>query len=71
MKTEMVEVEVWVMVDEEGNYEVADTAANLNQPAAGVANRIVKVKLNVPKPRAVELEATIAEEPDAGELKAA
>lgn len=68
---EMVEVEVWVLVDENGGYEVADSADNLGQPEAGVATRVVKVKLHVPKPRPVELEATIAGEPEAGELKVA
>lgn len=67
---EMVEVELWVLVDENGDYEVSKDASEL-QAGAGLASRMVKVKLNIPTPAAVELEAEIAEEPAAGELKVA
>ncbi|VTS00803.1 unnamed protein product [Gemmata massiliana] len=63
-----VEIEVWVLVDENGDYEVSKDASDL-QPEAGLASRMVKIKLTVPTPRAVELEAEIEEEPNAGELK--
>lgn len=67
---EMVQVEVWVLVDEDGDYEVSKDASDL-QPGAGLASRMVKVTLNVSKPRPVELQATVSEEPTTGELKVA
>jgi len=70
MPAEMVEAEIWVMVDEDGNYTVADTRDNLEAPA-GLATRVLKLTVNVPKPRPVELVATIADEPATGELVAA
>ncbi len=63
-----VEVELWVMVDEDGEYEVSKDADELQAPA-GQASRMVKVTLTVPKPKPVELVAVIEAEPDAGELK--
>lgn len=65
----MTEIELWVMVDEEGDWEVSKDADEL-QPQAGLASRMVRVKLKVPTPKPVELEAEIAEEPTTGELKA-
>ena len=76
---EMVNVEVWILIDETGDY-----VAHVNQedlasawqevigdpPELGVATRVVKVTLTVPKPRAVELAATVAAEPDGGKLEA-
>jgi hypothetical protein len=70
MEAELIEVEVWVMVDENGDYEVSKDADDL-QPAAGLAARMVKVTVNVPTPKPVELVATVAAEPATGELKAA
>ncbi len=67
---ETVEVELWVMVDESGEYEVAKDAADL-QAEPGQASRLLKVKLAVPVPKPVELAATIAEEAEIGELKIA
>jgi hypothetical protein len=68
--SEMVEVEVWVMVDEDGDVTVSQDRDELEQPT-GLATRIVKLTVNVPKPKPVELIATIAEESAAGELKIA
>lgn len=62
------EVEVWVLVDENGEYEVSKEAGDL-QPEAGLASRMVRVAIKVPCPQAVELEAEIAEEPNDAELK--
>ena len=67
----MTTCEIWVMVDENGEYTVAKEAGDLEQPEAGVATRILKVTVNVPTPEAVELEATIDPEPQTGELKVA
>jgi hypothetical protein len=66
----MTEVELWVLVDENGDYEVSKDAADL-QADAGLASRVVKVTLRVPTPEPVELEAEIAAEPSVGELKVA
>ncbi|AWM40285.1 hypothetical protein GobsT_12510 [Gemmata obscuriglobus] len=68
MPAELVEVQVWVLVGEAGDYEVAKAADEL-QAAAGEATRLVKLVVKVPKPKAVELVATIADEPAGGELK--
>ncbi|MBP3959591.1 hypothetical protein J8F10_30470 [Gemmata sp. G18] len=65
-----VEVEVWVIVDEDGNYEVSREADEL-VGQAGKASRMVKITVNVPTPKPVELVATVAAEIDAGELKVA
>ncbi|MBP3954001.1 hypothetical protein J8F10_01645 [Gemmata sp. G18] len=70
MEPELVEVEVWVLVDSNGDYEVSKDSEEL-QPAAGLSSRMVKVTINVPTPKPVELVATVAAEPDAGELKVA
>lgn len=66
----MTEVELWVMVDEDGEYEVSKDREDL-QPTAGQASRLLRVAIKVPTPQPVELEAEIAEEPAAGELKVA
>jgi len=66
----MVEVEVWVMIDQGGEYEVAKEADELQAPA-GMASRLVKVTVSVPTPKAVELVATVADEPAAAELAVA
>ncbi|MBP3959440.1 hypothetical protein J8F10_29705 [Gemmata sp. G18] len=70
MEAELIQVEVWVLVDENGDYEVSKDADEL-QPAAGLASRMVKITVNVPTPKPVELVATVAAEPDAGELRVA
>ena len=72
-------VEVWVMIDEDGNYSVALTQAELparhdedhNTREDGANTRQFKITLKVPKPAPTELVATVAEEPAAGELKLA
>lgn len=76
---EMVAVEVWVMVDQDGDYVVAKDrealAEKYEEEFTGlnseVTTRFVKLTVNVPKPRPVELVATVAEEPAAGELRVA
>jgi hypothetical protein len=66
----MVEIEVWVKVDEEGDWSVAKDRDDLDSTGE-LATRLVRVTLKVPLPAVVELEAEIAEEPEAGELKVA
>ena len=78
MASELVEIEVLVLVDEDGNWEVAHDAdvlkeryeESVGELNAGTATRLVKVKLKVPVPRPVELEAEVCEEVSGGELKA-
>ncbi|HEY1190055.1 MAG TPA: hypothetical protein VGE74_20560 [Gemmata sp.] len=65
-----VQVEVWVMVDENGSYEVAKEAGDL-QAGAGECCRFVKLTVKVPKPQPVELTATIEAEPEAAQLRIA
>lgn len=67
---ETVQCEIWIMVDENGEYEIAKDAADL-QANPGDACRMVRVTVNVPVPKTVELEATIEPEPTAAELKVA
>lgn len=69
-ETVMIEAELWVLVDENGDWEVSKDVNEL-QAEAGLASRMVKVTIKVPTPQAVELEAEIAEEPSTGELKVA
>ncbi|VTS03788.1 unnamed protein product [Gemmata massiliana] len=70
MSAELIEVEVWVLVDENGDYEVSKDAGDL-QAESGLASRMVKIKVNVPTPQAVELVGTVEAEPAVGELKVA
>ncbi len=67
---DVTEVEVWVLVDADGDFEVSKDPDDLQAPA-GQASRLVKITLKVPTPAAVELEAEIAAEPDSAELKVA
>jgi hypothetical protein len=57
----MVEVEVWVKVDEDGDWSVAKERDDLDATRE-LATRLVKVKLKVPKPKPVELEMEVGEE---------
>lgn len=66
----MTEVELWVLVDENGEYEVSKDASDL-QAEAGLASRMVRITVKVPTPAAAELEAEVDEEPELGELKTA
>ena len=67
---QMIEVEAWVLVDEDGGYEIAKEADELQSPA-GLASRLVKITLKVPTPAAVELSAVIAGEAAGGTLAVA
>ncbi|MBP3953730.1 hypothetical protein J8F10_00245 [Gemmata sp. G18] len=78
MATEMVEVDLVVMVDADGNFEIGTDTDDLKTrweeniaELAPNATRMVAVKVKVPKPKVVELEAEIAEEPSETELKTA
>jgi hypothetical protein len=62
----MQQVEVWVIVDEDGAYGVgvdADTAADAYESDHGgghaVAKRVVQVTLSVPTPAVVLVEAKL------------
>lgn len=66
---ELVNVEVWVLVDEDGTYLCHEDREQLSErykdeqtDDATTARRMVKVTLQVPKPRPVEVVATVAEE---------
>ena len=67
MKTqvELVECEVWLMVDENGDYKIALEADDTElQADPGLATRVVKVVVKVPVPRAVEVAVTVPDLPD-------
>jgi hypothetical protein len=63
----VLEIEVFVMIDENGGYDVSKDASDL-QAEAGLASRMVRVTLKVPKPKPVELEAEIAAESEAATI---
>ncbi|MBP3956479.1 hypothetical protein J8F10_14455 [Gemmata sp. G18] len=67
---ELIDIEVWVMVNGDGEFEVSKDAEELQAPA-GQASRLVKITVKVPLPQPVELEAEIGAEPETGELKLA
>jgi hypothetical protein len=74
---EPVQVDVWVVVDEDGNY-VAHTDRDALEEryedevgrTSGGATRVLKLSVKVPLPKPVELSAEVGEEAAAGELKA-
>ncbi len=72
MSANMITVEVFVKVDAEGNYEVATEAERCAEAWAenytddGTPSRMIRVVLNVPAPRMVEVEATVPEESNTG-----
>jgi hypothetical protein len=76
---ETVQVEMWVLIDEGGDYvacEDGDTIHERYDEVVGgdrdtLSMRRVKVTLTVPLPKPVELVGTIPAEPDGGELKVA
>jgi hypothetical protein len=76
---EMVDVEIWVMVDGEGNYVCHPDQASLTDEYekevgaldAAVPTRVIRIRVKVPKPQTVELSAEVAAEPAAGALRVA
>jgi hypothetical protein len=73
-----IEVEAWVIVDGDENYVVShdeESAAEKYGEDVGDAHatprRTIKVKLTVPVPEVVELEAIIPEEAGGTELRVA
>jgi hypothetical protein len=72
MAVEMAEVVAWVLVDEHGNWVVDGDPDNVGtrweeevgERNSSDATRLVKVVLQVPKPRPVVVAATVAELPD-------
>jgi hypothetical protein len=77
--TETVDVTVWILVDQDGDYVCTLDRDDLGtlygevftELTSEITTRYVKVTVQVPKPRPVELTATIAAEPAVGELKVA
>lgn len=72
---EMHELEVWVVVDESGDYVVAKDqgeAAELfeNEVGGSEPRRQVKVTLRVPAPKVVELVGEVPAESNSGSLVA-
>lgn len=76
MAVEMCEIEVWVLVDENGDA-VADVdplhlkdeyEADIGELEPQMARRVVRITVRIPKPRAVELVAVIGDEPQTAEV---
>lgn len=68
---DMVEVVVWVVVDENGEAAADCDRDNLEAASEALATRLVKITVKVPRPKPVELVATVAEEAECGELRVA
>ncbi len=71
LDVEMAEAEVWVLVDENGDIVASHDGDQLSEiydneigQDSDVARRIVKIKIRVPKPRAVEATVTVPPEPE-------
>ncbi len=79
MATAMKAVEVWVLIDDDGNYVASDDADLLNERyeetvqevnvAAGT--RRVKITLKVPLPTQIEVTGEVAVTEEVGELAVA
>ena len=72
---EMCQVEVWVVVDENGDYSAGaseeQASENYESEIGGgdtYSKRRIKIKLSVPKPRPLELSATVPDESHEGTL---
>lgn len=62
---ELVEVDVWVLVDEEGqSWAGLDPAGFDDAPGAEVATRLVKLTVKVPLPRPAVAVVTVPDLPD-------
>lgn len=74
MASDMVEVEVWVVVDQDGDYSVSkDGEIEAGEqyesdyvPLAEATVRRVKITVMVPRPKVVEITATLGEESGVG-----
>lgn len=74
-----VDIEVWVMVDEDGDYVVEVDSSQLKdryeqdigELNGEKATRLVKLTVKMPKPKAVELTAEIGDETPAVTVKVA
>jgi hypothetical protein len=72
-------VEVWVLVDGDGDYVIAKDRESLAEKYeeefttlnSEVTTRFIKLTVQVPTPKPVELSAVVAEELATGGLKAA
>lgn len=66
--TEYLEVEVWVLVNEDGEYEVACDQDTLAERWAegdyqqGTGQRVAQIKLRVPKPSPIVINGVLPEE---------
>lgn len=73
MATEFIEVEVFVLVDADGDYRTGHDEESVNELFnsdlnSDGARRMVKVVLQVPKPTAVVLRGEVPAEPE-GEIE--
>lgn len=60
----MQEIEIWVMVNEEGEYEAGacddDAVQRFEENCtSGINRRLIKITLNVPLPETIELEGEV------------
>lgn len=78
MAVEMCEIEIWVVVDEDGDYACdaeRDDAETRFEESIGFSNekatRRVCIKVKVPLPKAIEITGEVQVSEEVGELKAA
>ncbi len=72
----MCEVEVWIVIDENGDYAVAATQEAAverfaDEVGGELATRQVKVTLKVPLPKPLEMTGEVPAEPEGAELRVA
>lgn len=77
MAIDVVAVTVWIVVDEDGDYSVSREGSQeagevyeeeYRPLAEAAAVRRVQVTIQVPRPRAAEITATLSAESDAGSV---
>jgi hypothetical protein len=71
-EADLVECEVWVMVDADGDYAVGstneETEERFDDEVGGTApRRLVKITMRLPRPRAIELVVQVPDEHQGGE----
>lgn len=76
--TNILEIEVWIVVDESGDYAIGkdeDEACERYTDDIGggdnYSKRRIKVSIQVPKPKVLELTGTVPAEAEAAELTVA
>ncbi len=69
----MNEIEIWVVVDENGDYAISKDRDDLHDAYESdingntdLARRVIRVRLNMPLPKPLEISGTVPSESEAG-----